>query len=193
MWILPVPWGQIPTSSLRKHGIKPALRLCTQSACRFSAILPRNPLPDMQSACGISEQSAKKSDDASYAQALFGVPLEPVLHLYKHRCKTGSFYFVRYCLWKMRGRCPHRPDKSWIVPAAEALSVKLPVPQKLFSDSCIAKISYILIQKDKFRILKLWKRKTSKKRLTVPRSCAIIIIVAAHECWCSSVGRAADL
>ena len=103
MWILPVPWGQIPTSSLRKHGIKPALRLCTQSACRFSAILPRNPLPDMQSACGISEQSAKKSDDASYAQALFGVPLEPVLHLYKHRCKTGSFYFGISLPWKGRG------------------------------------------------------------------------------------------
>ena len=27
--------------------------------------------------------------------------------------------------------------------------------KKLFSDSCIAKISYIFIQKDKFRILKL--------------------------------------
>ena len=37
------------------------------------------------------------------------------------------------------------------------------------------------------------KEKPQKKCLTVPRSCAIIIIVAAHECWCSSVGRAADL
>ena len=61
----------------------------------------------LQIFCGISEQSAKKSDDASYAQALFGVPLEPVLHLYKHRCKTGSFYFVRYCLWKMQGGDAH--------------------------------------------------------------------------------------
>ena len=30
--------------ALRKHCIKPAWRLCTQSACRFSVILPRNPL-----------------------------------------------------------------------------------------------------------------------------------------------------
>ena len=30
---------------LRQHRTKPAWRLCTQSACRFSVILPRNPLP----------------------------------------------------------------------------------------------------------------------------------------------------
>ena len=30
---------------LGKHCIKPAWRLCTQSACRFSVRLPRNPLP----------------------------------------------------------------------------------------------------------------------------------------------------
>ncbi|WP_302513602.1 hypothetical protein, partial [uncultured Ruminococcus sp.] len=47
----------------------------TQSACRFSVILPRNPLPDTKSACGISVQSAEKSDYASYAQALFSVSL----------------------------------------------------------------------------------------------------------------------
>ena len=44
-------------------------------ACRFSVILPRNPLPDIQSACGISMQSAEKSDYASYAQALCSVSL----------------------------------------------------------------------------------------------------------------------
>ncbi|WP_462365521.1 hypothetical protein, partial [Ruminococcus callidus] len=60
---------------LGKHCIKPAYQLCTQSACRFSVILPRNPLPDIQSACGISMQSAKKSDGASYAQALCSVSL----------------------------------------------------------------------------------------------------------------------
>jgi hypothetical protein len=38
--------------------------------------LPRNPLPDTKSACGISVQSAEKSDYASYAQALSSVSLE---------------------------------------------------------------------------------------------------------------------
>ena len=59
--------------SREKHCVKPACRLCTQSACRFSAILPRNPLPDTKSACGIFEQSAEKSSCASYAQALCSV------------------------------------------------------------------------------------------------------------------------
>ena len=71
-WILSTVLSRI----LRQHCIKPAGRLCTQSACRFSVILPRNPLPDIQSACGISGQSAEKSDYASYAQALCSVSLE---------------------------------------------------------------------------------------------------------------------
>lgn len=37
--------------------------------------IPQNPLPDTLSACGIFMQSAEKSDDASYAQVLFGVAL----------------------------------------------------------------------------------------------------------------------
>ncbi len=37
--------------------------------------IPQNSLPDTLSACGIFMQSAEKSDDASYAQVLFGVAL----------------------------------------------------------------------------------------------------------------------
>ena len=61
----------------RQYRTKPACRLCTQSACRFSAILPRNPLPYIKYACGISKQSGEKSDDASYAQALCGIAYNP--------------------------------------------------------------------------------------------------------------------
>jgi len=39
-------------------------------------ILPRNPLPYIKYACGISMQSAEKSDYASHAQALFSVSLK---------------------------------------------------------------------------------------------------------------------
>ena len=58
---------------IRQYRTKSVWRLCTSSACRFSVILHRNPLPDTKSACGISVQSAEKSDYASYAQALFSV------------------------------------------------------------------------------------------------------------------------
>lgn len=38
--------------------------------------IPQNPLPDTLSACGIFMQSAEKSDDASYAQALFSIAFD---------------------------------------------------------------------------------------------------------------------
>ncbi|WP_455522283.1 hypothetical protein, partial [Ruminococcus sp.] len=63
------------------------------SACRFSVILPRNPLPDTKSACGISVQSAEKSDYASYAQALFSVS-------YTRKSNTaGGVFPLRYCFF----------------------------------------------------------------------------------------------
>ncbi|WP_302344642.1 hypothetical protein, partial [uncultured Ruminococcus sp.] len=61
-----------------------------QSACRFSVILPRNPLPDIKYACGISMQSAEKSDYASYAQALFSVSFIILFLLNNCKKKTVS-------------------------------------------------------------------------------------------------------
>ena len=77
---------------IRQYRTKSVWRLCTPSACRFSVILPRNPLPDTKSACGISVQSAEKSDYASYAQALFSVSLKkPPVQDFSH---TGGFHII---------------------------------------------------------------------------------------------------
>ncbi len=48
--------------------------------------IPQNSLPDTLSACGIFMQSAEKSDDASYAQVLFGVALAFFYRLWYNKC-----------------------------------------------------------------------------------------------------------
>ena len=108
----------LPVHVLWKHWIKPAWRLCTQSACRFSVILPRNSLPYIQYACGISMQSAEKSDYASYAQALCSVSIM-ISHFRSFRTISDRPF--------LRGSSPHKKSLHYIhnrAPRNVALSRK---------------------------------------------------------------------
>ena len=165
--------------AFRQHRTKPARRLCTQSACWFFVILPRNSLPY----------------NSMPAEFLCNLPKNPASHLTHKLCAVLP---KRAAVKPFGAKNTVRlrrifSGKNFFSGQNRRRSKKPPAPLILFSEMITPKNRYIQIQKEKFHYFKFWKIKTSKKCLTVPGSCAIIIIVAAHECWCSSVGRAADL